>query len=111
MRFLALWRPSPHAAPPPPEHYTEMGKLIEEMTKAGVLLDTGGWDTKGPAIVVRNEKGKITVTDGPFSETKELVGGYALMKVGSREEAKEWGKRFIQIAGEGTSEIREIPAY
>ncbi len=111
MRYLALWRPSPNAAPPPPEHYTEMGKLVEEMTKLGVLLDTGGWDAKGPAIVVRNEKGKITVTDGPYTEAKELIAGYAVFKVGSKEEAVKWGKRFIQIAGEGYSEMREIPTY
>lgn len=111
MRYLALWRPSPHAAPPPPEHYAEMGKLIEDMTKAGVLIDTGGWDAKGPAIIVKNEKGKITVTDGPFTESKELIAGYCIFQVKSREEAVDWGKRFIKIAGEGTSEIREIPKF
>jgi hypothetical protein len=111
MRYLALWRPSPNAGPPPPEHYAEMGKLIEEMTQKGVLLDTGGWDAKGPAILVKNEKGKITVTDGPYTEAKELIAGYAVFKVNSKEEAVKWGKRFIEIAGEGYSEMREIPTY
>lgn len=77
MRYLALWHPAPNAVPPEPSHYVEMGKLIEEMTKAGVLLDTGGWDTKGPAIVVTNSQGKISVTDGPYTEVKELIAGYA----------------------------------
>lgn len=109
MRYLALWHPAPNAAPPQPSHYVEMGKLIEEMTKAGVLLDTGGWDPKGSAIVVTNSQGKISVTDGPYTEAKELIAGYAFFHVKSKEEAVHWGKRFIEIAGEGRSEMREIP--
>ncbi|HJT23430.1 MAG TPA: YciI family protein [bacterium] len=111
MKYLALWHPVKNAAPPPPEHYAEMGKLIDEMTKAQVLLDTGGWDIKAPAIVVTNKGGKVTVTDGPYTEAKELVAGYAIFQVKSKEEAVKWGKRFIEIAGDGYSEMREIPAY
>jgi hypothetical protein len=86
-----------------------MGKLIEEMVKAGVLIDTGGWDTKAPSIMVANSGGKVKVTDGPFTEAKELIAGFAIFKVASKEEAVKWGKRFIAIAGEGYSEMREIP--
>jgi hypothetical protein len=111
MKYLALWHPTKNAPPPPESHYVEMGKLVDEMTKAGVLLDTGGWDIKAPAIVVRNSSGKVTVTDGPYSEAKEVIAGYAIFQVKSREEAVQWGKRFIEIAGEGYSEIREIPKY
>jgi hypothetical protein len=109
MRFMALWRPVKNAAPNKPEHYAEMEKLIDEMVKAGVLQDTGGWDVQAPAIVVSNSKGKVTVTDGPYTEAKEVVGGFAIFEVKSREEAVTWGKRFIEIAGEGSSEMREIP--
>ena len=109
MRYMALWHPVKNAAPPTQEHYAEMGKLIGEMTKAGVLIDTGGWDAKAPAILVRNSGGKVTVTDGPFSESKELIAGYAIFQVQSKDEAVKWGKRFIAIAGEGYSEMREIP--
>ncbi len=109
MRYMALWHPVKTAAPPKPEHYAEMGKLIDEMVKAGVLQDTGGWDMKAPAIVVTNSKGKVTVTDGPYTEAKEVVAGFAIFEVKSKEEAVKWGKRFIEIAGEGFSEMREIP--
>ncbi len=111
MRYLALWHPAKNAAPPSQNHYAEMGKLIGEMTKLGVLVDTGGWDTKAPAIVIRNSGGKVTVTDGPYTEAKELIAGFAIFKVESKEEAVKWGKRFIEIAGEGFSEMRELPQY
>jgi hypothetical protein len=109
MRYLALWHPQQNAAPPTQNHYAEMGRLIEEMTQAGVLQDTGGWDPNAPAILVKNSSGKVTVTDGPYTEAKELVAGFAILQVTSREEAVKWGKRFIEVAGEGLSEMREIP--
>jgi hypothetical protein len=110
MRYMALWHPAKNAAPPTETHFADMGRLIDEMTKAGVLLDTSGWDTKAPAIVVTNSGGKVTVTDGPYTEAKEVIAGYAIFQVTSRDEATRWGKRFIEIAGEGYSEMREIPA-
>ena len=109
MRYMALWHPAENCPPPSQNHYAEMGKLIEEMVKAGVLIDTGGWDTKAPAIVVKNLGGKVTVTDGPFTEAKELIAGFAIFQVASKEEAVKWGKRFIEVAGEGYSEMRVIP--
>jgi|SRR5581483_6324038 len=111
MKYLALWHPVKNAAPPKENHYAEMGKLIDEMTKAGVLKDTGGWDIKAPAILVANSGGKVTVTDGPYTEAKELIAGYAIFEVKSKEEAVKWGKRFIAIAGDGYSEMREVPQY
>jgi hypothetical protein len=111
MRFMALWHPVKNAAPPTEKHYAEMGKLIGEMTKAGVLMDTGGWDVKAPSIVVKNSGGKVTITDGPYAESKEMIAGFAIFQVKSKEEAVQWGKRFIEIAGEGFSEMREIPKY
>ena len=111
MRYLALWHPAKNAAPPSPNTYAEMGKLIGEMTKLGVLVDTGGWDIKSPAVVIKNSDGKVTVTDGPYTEAKELIAGFAIFKVESKEEAVKWGKRFIEIAGEGFSEMREFPQY
>jgi hypothetical protein len=109
MRYLALWHPVKNAAPPKENHYAEMGKLIDEMTKAGVLQDTGGWDIKAPSILVKNSKGKVTVTDGPYTEAKEVIAGFAIFEVKSRGEAEKWAKRFIEIAGEGYSEMKEIP--
>jgi len=72
----------------------------------GVLLATGGL---GPAATrVRSSAGKVTVTDGPFTETKELTGGFALVEVKSREEAIEWAKRFRKIVGDGDSLVQEV---
>ena len=110
MRFLlyetGATRIGPGKEAPSPELMIEMGKLIEETTRAGVLLATGGLGDK--STHVRTANGKITVTDGPFTETKELTGGFALIEVKTREEAIEWAKRFRRIVGDGESVIQEI---
>lgn len=109
MRVLALWYPANPGAPPSEKMMMQMGQLIEEMAKAGVLLDTGGWDANAPATVVTNRNGTIAVTDGPYTEAKEVIGGYAVMRVGSPDELAAWGKRFVEVAGEGRSVMRPIP--
>jgi hypothetical protein len=86
----------------------DMGKLIEEMSKAGVLLATEGCQPSSKGCRVRIDSGKYTVTDGPFPETKELIAGFCLIQVKTKDEAVEWGKRFLQVVGEGESEIRQI---
>jgi hypothetical protein len=114
MRFLAIYRTAEACAPPSPENMATMGKLIEEMAKAGVLLATEGCQHSSKGARVRISGGKFTVTDGPFTESKEVVGGFALFQVKSKEEAIEWTKRFLKLAGDGESEIREIyeaPAF
>ena len=83
-----------------------MGKLIEEMTKEGTLLSTEGCQSSAKGARVRLSGGKITVTDGPFVETKELVGGFAIIQAKSKEEAIELTKRFLKVAGDGETEIR-----
>jgi hypothetical protein len=110
MRFLAytLGDPSTPIPPPSPEMYAEMGKFLEEATKAGVLLATGGVGPVEEAVKVTNTDGKFTVTDGPFTEAKELIGGWALLEVRDEEEAIEWTKRFLSIAGDGESTIRQV---
>jgi hypothetical protein len=86
----------------------EMGKLIDEMTREGVLLATEGCLPSAMGARVRLANGKITVTDGPFTESKELVAGFALIRAASKAEAIELTKRFLKIAGEGESEIRQV---
>ena len=109
MRFLCLYKPAKEeGAPPRPEDIAVMGKLIEEMTKAGVLLATEGCQPSAKGARIRLNGGKFTVTDGPFTETKELVAGFALIQVKSKEEAVEWTKRFLEVAGDGESEIRQV---
>jgi hypothetical protein len=95
--------PSPDAPSPTPEMYDKMEALIEESTRAGVLLATGNF--VGHPTRVNLGTGKYTITDGPFIEAKELMGGYALIEVKSLEEAIGWVKRSLDIVGMGTSEI------
>jgi len=108
MRFLAIYKTAETGVPPTTEHMMAMGALIDEMTKAGVLLATEGCLPSVKGARVRISNGKLTVTDGPFSEAKEVIGGFALLQVKSKDEAIEWTKRFLKVAGDGESEIRQI---
>ncbi|MDI2125471.1 YciI family protein [Yinghuangia seranimata] len=86
--------------------FAEMGKFVEELTKTGVLLATGGMELGGSFIT--SAGGEITVTDGPFTEAKEAVGGYALIEVQSKEEAMELSRRFLKIIGDGETLMRQL---
>jgi hypothetical protein len=110
MRYLCVYRPGTPEKnePPTQEEMAAMGKLIDEMAKAGVLLATEGCMPSSKGVRVRIDKGKYTVTDGPFPETKELICGFCLLQVKSKAEAIEWGKRFLAVVGEGESEIRQL---
>ena len=101
--------------PPDPKLMAAIGKHSEEMTKAGVLLETGGLLPRSKGARVRAAGGKLTVTDGPFIESKELLGGYGILQAGSKEEAVELGKAFMKIhvdvlgaSYEGELEIRQM---
>src|SRR5687768_7208706 len=111
MRFLLYTtadsaQPSAPPAPPSPQMMEELARLTEDTTRSGVLLATGGL---GQATTrVRSSSGKLSITDGPFTETKELTGGFALIEVKTREEAIEWAKRFRKIVGDGDSIVQEV---
>ena len=109
MRFLMISYPNADAAPPGPEMMQEMGKLVAEEKQKGILIETGGLlpVTMGGARV-RSRGGKFTVVDGPFTESKELVAGFAIVEVNSFEEALEASRRFYKVAGDGDGEIRQI---
>jgi hypothetical protein len=100
--------PSAPTPPPSPEMFAEMGKFVEEATKAGVLLATGGLAPVDEATKVTYHDGEFTVIDGPFTEAKELIGGWALMEVRDKDEAIEWTKRFLAKVGAGESTIRQV---
>jgi hypothetical protein len=104
MRFLM----TTNGGGPPPTHqlYEDMARLVEEMTRAGVLLATGGLDMDGTHVVASG--GKITATDGPYAETKETIVSFALVEVRSREEAIEVSRRFWQLVGDGEGDIRRV---
>lgn len=110
MKILCLYRPGKPETnePPRPDEMGEMGKLLEDMAKAGVLLATEGCQPSSQGARLRIDSGMFTVTDGPFPETKELIAGYCLMQVKSMAEAIEWGKRFLSVVKVGESEIRPI---
>jgi len=82
--------------------------LIGEMTQEGVLLAMDGCKTSEFGVRVKIDNDKFTVTDGPFTETKEFIGGLAILKVNSKVEAVELSKRFLSVVGSGVSEILEI---
>jgi hypothetical protein len=111
MRFMGLLKADKHSeagAPPSKELMEKMGKFMEEITKAGVLLATDGLQPSSKGARVRLSGGKVTVTDGPFTESKELIASYALLQVKSKEEAIEWTRRFLEVLGEGECEIRPL---
>jgi hypothetical protein len=108
MRVLALWYPEGDISAPTQETMQKMGAFIQEAIAAGVLLDTGGWDPDAPATVITRKKGKVSVVDGPFTEAKEVIGGFAVMRFKSRNELVDWSTRFVNIAGDGRSIVRPI---
>ena len=108
MRFLSVYKAKETNAPPTPAEMETMGKLIEEMMKAGTLIATEGCLPSATGARVRNSNGRLVVTDGPFTESKELIAGFALLEAESKDHAIELTKRFLQVVGEGECEIRQI---
>ncbi len=109
MRYISLFTHEGHGAPPTEEEIAKMHNLMQEGLTEGWLIVTEGvqWGSKG--VRVQAKGGKMTVVDGPFAEAKEVVGGYAILRAGSREEVVELTKRFLDVAGsDGTCEIHEL---
>lgn len=112
MRFISMIRINEGTGQKPSERLlNEMGKLLDEMTQAGILLDTAGLRPTSEGVRVRLSRGRISVVDGPFTETKEVIGGFAMFKVGSKEEALDWTRRFLEVHGdewEIDCELRQV---
>jgi hypothetical protein len=101
MRFLSMIRINENTGQVPSEQLmTDMGKLIEEMTQAGTLVSTAGLRPTSEGVRVRLRRGKLTTVDGPFTETKEVIGGYAVLEAKSKEEAVELTRRFLKVHGD-----------
>ncbi|MEA2632210.1 MAG: hypothetical protein QOE66_2429 [Chloroflexota bacterium] len=94
--------------PPTPELMAEMGAFMEEATKSGALVNTGGFAPSALGAKVSLTDGTFSVTDGPFSEAKELIGGWAIVDAPSKEAAIDYAKRFLKIVGGGESYIRQV---
>jgi hypothetical protein len=108
MRFLSIYKTVERNAPPTQEEMAKMGKLVEEGMKAGWLLGTEGCLPSALGARVRSSNGNQTVTDGPFTEAKEVVGGFAILQVNSKQEAIELAKNFLHVAGDGECELRQL---
>jgi len=116
MKYLMLIKHSEsyRSQPIPPGLMDAMDKFVTEGLKTGVLRDTAGLKSTAEAVSVRSIGGKLKVTDGPFTEAKEVVGGYALVEVKSKEEAHNVARQFMELhlvhwpAFEGECEVRPL---
>lgn len=108
MRYLSIYQSVERNAPPTPEHIAAMGKLIEELSKSGELLSTEGCLPSTLGARVRRNGETYTVTDGPFAESKEVVGGFAIMQAPTKDAIIALTKRFLSLAGDGVCEIRQL---
>ncbi len=102
---------------PPPALLEAMGSFVQGSMQSGVLVDTGGLKSSAAASRIRIEKGKLTVSDGPVTEAKEVVGGWAIMQGKSKAEVLAVSKKFMELhqqywpGWEGTSELYEMEEY
>src|SRR6186713_1143257 len=100
MRFLSMVRVPETGQKPSERLMNEMGKLIDEMTRKGVLIRTAGLRPTKEGFRMRSNHGKLSMTEGPFTETKEVIGGYAILEAPSMKEAIEITKRFLEVHGD-----------
>ena len=101
MRFLSMIRVDESTGQKPSERLMrEMGKLMEETIRDGSLVRTAGLRPTKEGVRVRSNHGKISMTEGPFTETKEVIGGYAIVEAPSMEEAIALTKRFLAVHGD-----------
>jgi hypothetical protein len=103
-----MYKSVERATPPTQEEMAAMGKMVEDGMKAGWLVATEGCLPSSLGARVRRASSKITVTDGPFTESTEVVGGFAIFKVNSKEEVVELARQFLQVVGEGECELRQL---
>jgi hypothetical protein len=114
VRFMMIVKHAENQGPPPKQLMDAIAKLAEEAVKAGTMLGTGGLGPTGQGARVRLSGGEVTVTDGPFTEAKEVIGGYAQFELKSKEEAIESAVRFMELhkkhwpGWEGETEVRQM---
>jgi hypothetical protein len=108
VRFLSIYKSVETGQPPTQDEMARMGALIEKFMKTGELVATEGCLPTALGARVRKDGSKVTVKDGPFTESKEVVGGFAILQARSKAHAIELAKEFLEVAGEGECEIRQI---
>lgn len=108
MRFLSIYKCPERNTPPSEEEMARMGKMVEDWMRRGKLLATEGCMPSALGARVRVDNGKYTVSDGPFTEAKELVGGFAILDAPSKEVAVGYVKEFLSVVGQGECELRQL---
>jgi hypothetical protein len=108
MRFLSIYKTAETGGMPSADEMARMGKLVEDGMKAGYLLAVEGCLPSAAGARVRQSNGTVTVTDGPFVEAKEVIGGLAILQAGSKAEAVELARQFLRVAGDGECELRQL---
>ena len=108
MKFLSIYKTAERNTGPTQAEMDQMGKMIEEGFKSGKLVATEGCLPSTLGARIRQTNGQASVVDGPFSEAKEVVGGFAILQLNSKEEAIEYVKEFMRIAGDGVCELRQL---
>jgi len=113
MRFMMIVKSAENSGPPPKAMIDAMAKIAEEATKAGEMIESGGLASTATGARVQLSGGKLTVTDGPFTEAKEVFGGYAIFELKSKKEAVERAVAFMELhkqhwpGWQGETEIRQ----
>ena len=108
MKFMMIVKSAERSGFPPPALMEAINRLSQDAAKAGTMIGGGGLGPTALGARVRLSDGKITVTDGPFTEAKEVVGGFAILRANSKAEAIEMVKNFLQVVGEGECELRQV---
>jgi hypothetical protein len=114
MRYMMIVKSAERSGPPPRELMDAIDKLSEEAAKSGTMLGGGGLGPTATGARVRLSGGKVTVIDGPFTEAKEIIGGFAQFELKSRQEAVESAVRFMELhkkhwpGWEGETEVRQM---
>jgi hypothetical protein len=108
MRFLSIYKSPERNTPPSPDEMCNMGKYIVESMKRGILIETQGCLPSALGARVRVDGGTFTVSDGPFTEAKEVVGGFAILEAPSKEAALAFAKEFLAFVGQGECELRQL---
>jgi hypothetical protein len=114
MRFMTIVKGSENAGTPPKALFDAIDQLMAEQTRSGVFVSAGGLAPSAHGARVRITRGKLRVTDGPFTESKEVIGGFAILNAGSKDEAVAMAKEFMQLhlqhwpEWEGECEVRQL---
>jgi hypothetical protein len=108
MKFLMTYQQRTDLPPPTQEKMAAIGAFTQKMMANGTVVMTGGLVRPSKGIQIRCEAGKVSVTDGPFAESKELIDGFALVEASSKQEAIRVASEFMQLAGDGTGEILQV---